>query len=83
MVSNPALLMWFLVYHKQGRKLSPATTASTVDALQLAEVPLKIYPSQALTVVPLSSATGPFEGFDAYDDKWFTSTIKYVSGKKM
>ena len=25
--------------------------------------------------------TGPFEGFDAYDDKWFPSAIKYVSGK--
>ena len=26
--------------------------------------------------------TCPFEGFDAYDDKWFSSAIKYVSGKK-
>ena len=26
--------------------------------------------------------TGPFEGLDAYDDKWFPSAIKYVSGKK-
>ena len=30
----------------------------------------------------MKSATGPFEGFDAYDDKWFPSAIKYVSGKK-
>ena len=26
--------------------------------------------------------TGPFEGFNAYDDKWFPSAIKYVPGKK-
>ena len=30
--------------HYQGRKLSTATTATAVDALQLAEVPLKIDP---------------------------------------
>ena len=30
----------------------------------------------------MKSATGPFEGFDAYDDKWFPSAIKYVSGRK-
>ena len=30
--------------YKQGRKLSTATTATAVDALQLAEVPLKIDP---------------------------------------
>ena len=30
----------------------------------------------------MKSATGPFEGFDAYDDKWFPSAIKYGSGKK-
>ena len=29
----------------------------------------------------MKSATGPFEGFDAYNDKWFPSAIKYVSGK--
>ena len=30
----------------------------------------------------MKCATGPFEGFDAYNDKWFPSAIKYVSGKK-
>ena len=30
----------------------------------------------------MKSATGPFEGFDAYDDKWFQSAIRYVPGKK-
>ena len=47
----------------QGRKLSTATAASAIDALQLAEVPLKIYPYSRtkwpgpptlLAVVPLS-----------------------------
>ena len=31
----------------------------------------------------MKSATGSFEGFDAYNDKWFPSAIKYVSVKKM
>ena len=31
----------------------------------------------------MKSVTGPFESFGAYDDKWFTSAIKYVSGKKI
>ena len=30
----------------------------------------------------MKSATGSFEGFDAYDDKWFPSAMKYISGKK-
>ena len=30
----------------------------------------------------MKSVTGPFECFDVYDDKWFPSVIKYVSGKK-
>ena len=30
----------------------------------------------------MKSATGPFDGFDAYHDKWFPSAIKYVIGKK-
>ena len=30
----------------------------------------------------MKSATGPFEGLDAYDDKWFPIVIKYVSVKK-
>ena len=30
----------------------------------------------------MKSATGPFEGVDAYNDKWFQSAIKNVSGKK-
>ena len=30
----------------------------------------------------MKCATGPFEGFDAYDDKWFSSAIQGVSSLK-
>ena len=30
----------------------------------------------------MKSGTGSFEGLQPYNDKWFPSAIKYVSGKK-